>query len=479
MASFGRRACRLPTALLIALTVTAAFRVYAFVTFGPIVQPDSADYLDYAKNILSGYRWVHSTSVESVTAFRMVGYPAAIAIAQFISGSLFKSLLVVLQSALTLIAMSQLFRLARRLGLPDWAGACAVLAYGCGAIAVFDLNVLTDSLFANLAVVTICVIAFNVIERKAPRAAAVMVCGILFATCILFRDATLFASPFFALGAAAWGYSFHRTWTGAMRVALLFLVPAVVVWQGYLAWNQYRTGYRFMTTGGQHAFLMKPVMVEQQGIAVLRDPHLQQAYAATASLADGEFFTRVREMGVWLRRNADLDAVQRTALAMRAYRSAWQAAPMAMLQSVLREYRANQFLLLVNFQFAVRELEGLARIEENPGYRVYFRNLVENPQGQNLLPLGLELTGLAISGIVFVGFVGGGLYRLWRVVWCGDYSPAALVPAWLLLLYLGFVGMYAMVHLEMRYTICMQAIVLVLGTAAIRDIYVLVRSQSK
>ena len=463
MAAGIHRSWRSFTALFIALGIAALFRVYAIVRFGPVIQPDSADYLDFAKNIVSGSSWFHSASVESVTAFRMIGYPAFIAAVQLIAGASFGLILVILQSILSLVAMIYLYRTGRRLGLPDWLAACVILAYGCGVIAVFDINILTDSPFANLAVIVICLLSLAVVERKPPHAAAVLGSGALFAGCVLIRDATLFASPFFALGAAAWGYEAGRSWKDGLRVAILFLLPAFIVWQAYTAWNQYRTGYRFMTTGGQHAFLMMPVMLEERGIVVLRDPRLREAYVATASFMDDEFFTRVREMGVRINRDAGLDAIARTTLAMQAYVTAWCVAPIAMLKLAAQEYRANQFLLLINFNFALRELKGLSGFGGNIGYRAYFRNLLAAPSGPKSILLFTELIGLVTSGVIFIGFVSGGLYRLWRIVWCRDAAPLDLVALWYLVLYAGFVAMYAMIHLELRYTICVQAVALVGG----------------
>ncbi len=452
--------------LLVALAAAVALRAYALYRFGPLAQPDSDDYLAFAKMILAGGDWLSSGPVESVTAFRMIGYPAVIAAAKLAAGDRFDLLIVILQSALSLLAMVQLDRMERAFGVPDWAAAFVAAAYGCGVIAVFDLNLLTDGLFASLAVVVICQLALAVLERRPDRSISILPCGGLFAACILLREATLFAGPFFALGAFAWGYGGGRSpWRG-VRAALLFLLPAAIVAAAYLGWNQYRTGYRFLTTGTQHSLLMAPVMLEQQGVSVLREPILREAYAATSSLGQGEFFPRVLEMGRWLQRDKGLDAMARSRLATAAYLTAWRAAPLAMARQAGQDYRGNQFLLLVNLFHAWRELKGLAGVEINPGFRVYFADLVAAPGGGNLVWLGAELASLALSGLIFAGFVIGGVAACWRLL-CGDRAPATMVLAWLLVLYAGFVGMYAMVHLEARYTIAMQAVALVGGIAAI------------
>lgn len=459
-----------------ALAVAAIFRAYTLAAFGPILQPDSADYLTYAKVMLAGYGWIHSASVEDVTSFRMIGYPALIAMSQLAAGPYFGFLLVAVQSTLTLVTMAFLYRVGRGLGLTGWLAACAVLAYSFGVAAVFDLNILTDSLFSNLAVVTICILALAILNRAPVTFAAASGLGALFAVCILVREVAFFAFPFFALGVFAWGYDGDRSWRRGLRAVALFLVPALIVWQGYLAWNQYRTGYRFMTTGGQHAYLMKPVMIEDRGSAVLDDARLRKAYVATKPLAGGEFFTRVREMNVHLYSDAKLNAVERTRLNAGTYATAWLRAPMAMLTLVAQEYRANQFLLLINFNFALREIKGLAGVENNPGYRAYFVDLLAKPGSKTLAVLVLELIGLGFSGLVFLGFIYGGAYGLWAVVCRGDRKPSSFVAAWLLLFYAGFVGMYALIHLELRYAICMQAIVLIAGTAALWNAIVSARS---
>jgi hypothetical protein len=251
-----------------------------------------------------------------------------------------------------------------------------------------------------------------------------------------------------------------------VRAAILFLLPTVLVAAAYVGWNQYRTGYRFLTTGSQHVLLMAPVMLEQKGVPVLRDPILRDAYVATAHLAGPNFFPRVLEMGRLLQRENGLDAMARGRLAMGAYLTAWREAPLAMARLVGQEYRGNQFLLLVNVTHAWRELKGLAGAETNPGYRAYFAALTAAPGGGNLVRLVTELVSLALSGLIFAGFVIGAAVGGWRLL-RGDRTAAAMVLAWFLVLYAGFVGMYAMVHLEARYTIAMQAVALIGGIAAI------------
>ena len=452
--------------LWVALAAAAALRGYALYRFGPLMQPDSEDYLAFARTILSGGDWFWFGSVEGVTAFRMIGYPAVIAAAKLIAGELFDVLIVVLQSALSLVAMAQLYRVGRALAVPGWAAAFAAAAYGCGVIAVFDLNILTDGLFASLLVIVVCQLAISILEHRADRPIPILLCGALLAASVLVRDATLFASPLFALGAFGWGYVEGKSWQRGLRAAVTFLLPVAIVSAAYVGWNQYRTGDRFLTTGSQYALLMAPVMLEQNGIVVLREPVLREAHATTAPLADGPFFDRVLEMGRWLHKEKGLGAVERGRLAMAAYLTAWREAPFPMASQVLREYRGNQFLLLINFAHPWRELKGLSGQETNPGYRVFFAKLIADPSSKNLAVLIAELLSLALSGLVFASFVGCGVFALWRMA-NGARDPETIVLAWFIVLHAGFVGMYAMVHLEARYTIAMQALALVGGIAVI------------
>src|SRR5262245_61266630 len=99
--------------LLFALVVAAAFQAFALYRFGPLTQPDSDDYLSYAKLIRSGSDWLFSASVESVTAFRSIGYPALLAVAQQATGAQFGAAMVLLQIALSLVAMNYLHRIGR------------------------------------------------------------------------------------------------------------------------------------------------------------------------------------------------------------------------------------------------------------------------------------------------------------------------------------------------------------------------------
>jgi hypothetical protein len=451
--------------LFAALAVSAAFRATVLVRFGALMQPDSDDYVSFAKMILAGSDWFFSGSVESVMAFRMIGYPLLVAAAKLVADDGFDILIVVLQSILSLVAMVQLHRVGRGLSLPDWAAAFAALAYGCGISVVFDLNILTDGLFASLAVIAVCRVASAILERRPDRPSSILASGGLLTACVLLRDATLFASPVFALGAFCWGYLPERSWARGLRAVMIFLLPVAVVAIVLVEWNHGRTGYAFITTGSQHALLMPPVMLEEQGIPVLRDPVLREAYDATMQFKSPDFFPHVLEMGRLLQREKGLDAIARGRLAAGAYLTAWREAPLAMARRAVREYRGNQFLLLVSATQAWRDLKGLANAEINPGYRAVFADLMADPRG-NFSALAVELAGLALSGLVFAGFVIGGAVACWRIV-RGARDPETIVLVWFLVLYVGFVGMYAMVHLEARYTIAFQGLALIGGTAVL------------
>lgn len=469
MSALHARLSTAPLPLLVALLAAGGFRLYALVRFGPILQPDSQDYVAYAKAILAGDEWLRSVSAESTTMFRTIGYPLVVAAAMMVAGEQFAYALVLIQSASTLVAMVLLFRVGRMLGLSAWFAAAAVTAFGCGVITVFDLNVLTDSLFATLAIACVCLIALPVLDDRPLSKLRLLFAGTMFAACILIRDAALVSLPIFALGVFWWGLRQSKgpaSWISASKAVVVFVLPVMVAWQGYVTWNHYRSGYRMMSTGAQYALLMHPLMLEERGTAVLRAPPLRQALAATEPREGGEFFTRIREMGVWLRENVQIDAGQRSKLATTAYLDAWKAAPSAMLWQSVSEYRANQFLLLVNIDFALRELKGLAGLERNEGYRVYFRDLISRPQS-NWPALIREAVGLSLSGAIFAAFIFGGAVALWRVCMRRERDPRLIIASWFVILYAGFVAMYMLVHLELRYTIFVQALALIGGCAAI------------
>ena len=104
----------LPLALLIVLAVAKIAGLYSY---GPLLQPDSGDYIGYANTILTNSDWLHDggMDVQAVppTVFRSFGYPSLIAAAMLIAGDSGGSLYIVilLQIAVSLVATIMVYRL--------------------------------------------------------------------------------------------------------------------------------------------------------------------------------------------------------------------------------------------------------------------------------------------------------------------------------------------------------------------------------
>src|SRR5271168_1576057 len=88
--------------------------------FGPTMTPDSAGYIDYADQILTG-DFLHvdlDASAFPMTLARPIDYPAIIAAAKIVAGARWAWVVVLFQLSVWVTIL--VYRLARRFGLRSW-----------------------------------------------------------------------------------------------------------------------------------------------------------------------------------------------------------------------------------------------------------------------------------------------------------------------------------------------------------------------
>ena len=132
----------------------AVIKIALLLAYYPIPSPDTADYVQIADEILSGWTWIHTVNfadgVSVQTAYRMIGYPLAIAASKLLFGTHWQLALVTVQITLSLVASWSFFRLCLLLTRSMVVVQLAVFASATGLGLVVDQSLLSDSFFCSI-----------------------------------------------------------------------------------------------------------------------------------------------------------------------------------------------------------------------------------------------------------------------------------------------------------------------------------------
>lgn len=229
---------RLPL-LVVALLLLLALKVAVLVAFGPTIAPDSRDYIGYADQILSGaFRHVDlAADALPLTLYRPIGYPAVIVAAKVIAPSHWPWVVVLFQFAVSLVATTMVYRVARRFGLALWLSLGAAAAYATSLQFVVDQTIASDSLCATTFTIAACILPEAALRRVPPRPLILLAAGLLIAASFLTRDVI----AFIALGLVPLAAASVVGANGGLRRAFAFVLvflPLIGSYVGYAEWNR-------------------------------------------------------------------------------------------------------------------------------------------------------------------------------------------------------------------------------------------------
>jgi len=446
----------------IAALLAVGLRVGLWWEYGILQWPDSADYILYAERLLQtpGLAALLSDRFDLYN-FRTIGYPAYLAAAMAIGEEGWLGVVVAGQILLSLGMLWWLYRLGTALGLGRGAAAVAAGIFACSHGAIYDGSVLTDAVFNHLFIMATCAMLVPVLEEGGIGIGRAALCGFGMAFAILVRDATLYMVPVIVLSLIVVMRERAMSASRIIRSIAVFLLPVVVVWQGYTAWNAARFDRPFVTTVGQSVYLLHPIEIELRGRAVLHEPRLREAYNAVKS---SYTYGVAVEMNRYLAERYGMNAGQRAELSQDAYWAAWRNAPGAMFMEVVRELRLKFIVQVADLSMAFRDYPVMGGIEERvPDYA---RGIVFVIAEALLRAFSALIVVACILGVPLLASV-----PAWRQAIGG--RPAGLLFCWLV--FGGMAGMYAMVHMEFRYTLPAQALVIVSGIAVLRHALLLWR----
>jgi hypothetical protein len=459
------------------LAVILLFKLALLLVYGPIVMPDTGDYLTYAKTILKSTDWLHEANLAGSPlplAYRMIGFPAILAASLKIGGSAWPYVVIAVQFALSLCACWMVYRLAFELGLTWKAAIAAVIAFATSIQLTLDQTLMTDSIHASLVIIAICLLSENIGSRLPMRLARAALAGALLALAFLLRDAMQFLFVVFLPVLAA---RFVVTRGGALRslaTCLALLLPLMATVEAYKSWNYYRSGERFVAPIGQLTILYfltraaqfdPDVLSGDTTLEIVARRHVRDRDSKVLNIAYGvsyELFDRGY-------RATD---VAKTSYAL--YFKNWREHPYAMFM-VIRAHVSERLLKLAfrPLTSVCQTIEWATMVKQCQDERVLMRAALSGFADEKLATPVLFVLGSCeriISIGVSLAFILGaplmlvfGLRRLGLAV-----EPSVLLIAAFWAMAIGWTAAYAAVVMEERYLAPIIPFVIVSGLVVIQ-----------
>lgn len=435
----------------IAALLAAALRVWLVGRYGILYWPDSSGYSGYAEQILNVDSAWHLVAGKPLSNFRMIGYPAFLAVIMAMGGDAWPWLAVTAQILLSLLMLWWLYRLGVAMGFGRGYAAFAAGVFACSHVAIYDGSILTDATCTYLFLIAVLALLVPLLEQKSVGWGRAAICGLLVAMTFLIREATLYLTIPLAVGFAVVMVAQHLPRRQVIGVLACFLLPILIVWQGYVGWNVARTGHRFITTIGQSVYLLHPLQIEMRGTRVFHDPMLRDATDVTSS---NYAYGHALEINRYLQERYNLNEWDRTRLSQAAYWDAWRTVPVAMLLEFARELRIKYIVQLADVSMSLRDYPVMGGLERESSGGFIERLLLHAIRG--------------FSALVFVGCVAGVplLLLVPAIRGAVPVKIEALVFCWLI--FASMVGMYGLIHMEFRYSLPGQAFAVIAGMAVLR-----------
>ncbi len=439
----------------------------ALAVFGVIETPDSPGYVAYAAQLREGAIPTGLALLREapapVTLFRMGGYPALLAAAQWALPEGWR-LATVLQQVVAGTALAAgAFQTALGLGATRFRAAVAALLPTLGFSVVVQLCILTDALYASLAAGAALLLA----ARPGMRGA--WLAGAMLAAATTLREATpllaLAYLPLAWIGAPAPrrdGATARRDGAAgrarrAIPACAAILVLPWLVAGAQVGWNVSRGAGPVLTTSRQTVMVQAVLPLLKRHLPLLDGPGAFDA-AARATVGEGEY-GRIDALHRRLFA-AGLSAPDMARAASALYARAWRRYPGRMLLASLQNFRHE--MLALPFQ----------PVDTMAALMVYAR--WPRPEFDRLNLLWARLRGGDAGAAGWIGLdvltrlLGTGVALLAII---GPWLPGR-DPSWRLrglwCVCAGFVGLYLPVHLEPRYLVPVVTLACVLAACQAR-----------
>src|SRR5262245_7019925 len=412
--------------------------------FGPIEPPDCSGYVGFAEQILSGQlrtgAELLTEAIIPVSLYRAPGYPALIAVFQYLFGNAWKVALVLLQISVSSLLAILAHRTAALLGLPRLLALSVSLLPSVSIGLVMQVSILTDAVYSVLfgCAVLLLVPAMLHTSPRTPRTPLYV--GLLLATAMSLREATIIIAIAFV--PAVWiaaGAGRRGRWL------CLSFSPLLAITAGLMTANYIRSGHAVVTTSPQIVMVQALLPLVRQGLPLFPDDTIFDRTARETLRGDDYHSIFALNDKLFL---AGLSAPQISAEARHRYFLTWRRFPVAMALASLGRYHERYLALPFHPLNAARLLRLYAGRPSpwisNPGM------LWQDAQ----MGSGSAAFWLVVYGATrVIGTVIGVLAIVAPFVLLRNGDNRAVVVLGMWFICLGFVAVYLPVHLNERYLV--------------------------
>ncbi len=446
--------------LLISVLIVLAGKIFMLLEFGDLRLGDNARLLAFADAILTDSEWLVTANIDREaipsTLWKPVGYPLIVAASRSIAGESWHWMVLVGQGLVSFCAGLALYRLGRVVGLGALGAAAVFVFYEWSLPFSTDALLMPDAFYGGLMTLFLAIMLARWLEGRRLGPGASLLYGLGFALCFLIREVFQYVTPLAALLVLAMSQR-DRSWPKAAGVALCFLLPSVVAIAGISAWNQARTGYALVTSGGQTAFLVAIVETARIEPRVLEGPGPIET-VARKSLVRYDY-GEAQVINQRLFDEYGLTAPEQSRLMWRKYFETLRDFPIAFIQTFLSRLRiVSQGTMfsgpLVRYDDMVWWRGGAVTEAYYLGWRGEVRAFRETYDWRVLsteaIVLGIPRAIARLVGVVML--VGYAVLVPAFVLWgAGAPVNVRLVIGGTWLLYFAVVGVHLFIFLEMRY----------------------------
>ncbi len=327
---------------LVAVTIFAIIKVYLLIRFGigDWRDNDGAGYITLAESFRGWQTWVSVPDLQStvtpLSLLRMPGYSLLILMTQVTFGDFWIAALISLQLVASGFATFVLYRTIWSFSSSWFVGILGAAWFASSSIGWFELRILSDSFTTSIFTILLCGIGLLVFRGRRLTPLAVAAIATAFPLLFLLREANILLA--LALVPLVWAAlpRTHRLGrlTGVYApLALVFIMMAL--------WQQYRTGYFLVTTGGQGNPVEALALIDKiSPILDQENPVDRAVRSVTAGMAPSDVAQNSWSIAVkineLLAEQLDIRAPQIARLALNRYLSVWLEHPFEMLAHVAR-----------------------------------------------------------------------------------------------------------------------------------------------
>lgn len=466
--------------ILVVLGAILLLRTIMLVQLGPIFTPDSYGYSQIADYLLGNTEWLRYERLgwgewgEPQTIFRILGYPMILALAKLASPDGWAWLVILFQSAISFITTFFVYRLAIALSKNHAAALFVVFSHSTGHALLFDQCVLSDSLNASFLIVLVCQAGIAIVDKRKPSYAEAICLGVLVAVAFFMREAgSVFQFLYWPL-VIYWGLLTMGSKLRAVLLLICFASPMAISTEGYKAWNQYRTGERFITAGNSTAIFFPAVYLYTKGVPVFdNDPLLKDMGPlindpSNVTVIRGSIFPHLLE-------NHAFNFLDISRYAESTYKRLWIDFPKDMTLQTLSMIKESQaFQAIMPLESMDRGKRWVTSKSSFPAKGELWTNLREGRRFDHAVLVAvrslMRMISVAITATFIVGVPWLMIMEIRAVGWdVRAHDSKVLFMTLIWIIYFGYTMVYASIHLEMRYLLPVVPLSLVAGVSLLVD----------